>query len=1271
MPDNAPFLARTGRGIVAVQPGELRSRDGSRIRLEGADSAARLEGREALHGVSHYALQRDPSQWIYDVPHYASVLAPGVYPGIDVRYHENRGNVEFDFEIAPGSDVSRVRFRFDGDVRISETGDLAAGGAMLHKPVAWQVREGVRKAVEVEFSALSDRVAGLRIGAHDPSLPLIVDPVIDFATFLGGSNNEFDTQVIADSSGAIYMAGSTQSTDFPATPEPGSPLNAAGLLFNPDVYVTRLKPDASAIDWSFFIGGSASNRCMGISQDSLGNIYLLGTTTSADFPVTPGAWKTNINSGFNDEFVLKLNAATGHIVAGTFLGIAPRNGGAVSGPFAVDSSGSVYVGAYFVDSTFQATPGAYKTTGQPSNATVNPALLHLNASLTSVLYATYIDLGTVVCLQVDSGGNAVFAGSSLSYGSAAFPAVNPISGVTQNGSGLYVAKINANGTAPIHASLLDGNVVGGDAIGDLMLDGAGNIYLAGETTDPQFPQVNPLTVDPLPAGYPKPGNVWPSPFIAELPPQGGKYTQSTFLYGPEFTTPGGAPTASWIKFAAIGGRVCVAGLGIVGSLVETTGGLVVGPPGPLGTGPLPGSTLVCVDPTSTYIDTKTNLPITGSGYSAVAATPDGALLFAGTTKGAFAATVGVVQPAFGGHSTEIPSYYLQYAYGDAFLLRVSLPNPTPQISLVYPDSLLLSNQVSGTATLVLAGIGFGYGTQFTVNGHPATATIYSTTQASIPIDFASLNRGANQVVASLGGPGGGTSAPVAITGINQAPGSIVVSPAVVIAGAAATTVAITGSNVSASSVLTWGGAPRTATFVGNSSGSGYFQVLLEPAELAQAATIPVTVTNPGPGGGVGGAVFTIQAQTGERVPSFLTSVPVANESFEVVSTSTGSALTIAGGGFDNTTQVYWDGAAIPATVNASTSLTMTPPSGSLSRPGAHNVFARNGALVSNTARIYVQQPLTIKVGAQAYDPVLQRLYLVSPASSAGASASLMAYDAVSGAQTASVPNIQSTVGPIAVSDDGQFVYIAGGANGLQVTRFNVAAGAVDLTWQVQPPPLSVTAGIEALFVASHSPQTLVVCLTYSSAFSLSRVANATEGTQIVVYDGSTPRFLTAVDSGVQLNQVSPQVSISPYPVFATRNRVIFENQYADEYPDGITTCWEWLDFDAPGIEGGNSTCGSEPAELVHDHGVSYLTDNNRTLPIAFLNAMSENPYSPLELLVDPVHRTAWALTGGQLTTFSLDSLQQSVTMVPNSTGTLYLSPGGPLLVAASGFLPVP
>lgn len=324
-------------------------------------------------------------------------------------------------------------------------------------------------------------------------------------------------------------------------------------------------------------------------------------------------------------------------------------------------------------------------------------------------------------------------------------------------------------------------------------------------------------------------------------------------------------------------------------------------------------------------------------------------------------------------------------------------------------------------------------------------------------------------------------------------------------------------------------------------------------------------------------------------------------------------------------------------------------------------------MVSNTLRVYATQTISTQFLRQAYDPVLQRLYLVTPVTDSASGASLAIYDTVSGSQIASVPSGLTDPELIAVSDDGEFVYLTGGASGLQIVRFNVAAGAFDLGWQAALPPLAVAASIQAIFVATGSPETLIVTLSYQPGLPNYRNGGDQDvGGQTVIYDGAVPRFLTALDSGVQLYSLIGAEFIWPFAAFASGNRVIFENLSVSG-----GACWQWLDFDSFSVEGGSSVCGPEPPELVHDHGVSYLTDGNRTLVVTFPGGAGTG-YQPI-LLVDPNQRSAWSLAQGTLTTLNLDSLAQSASSI-TSIGipeALYRTPSGPLLVTSSSFYPIP
>ncbi len=376
-----PFMARIAGGLAAVEPSRLHlySSGGAAIEvgLEGANATAPGAGQEPVAGVSHYALDRDPALWIYNVPHFAAVEFRGVYPGVDLRYtifpaHMLPAHILNSISTLRTERISREsRLRFFRRIFIFLQMVISSSpDGSIHKPRAWQIVGGERRDVEAAYRLIGSRRATFELGPHDSSLPVTIDPIVDFATYLGGSSSEIDTQTVVDSAGNIYVAGTTLSADFPASEPTGSPLNRPVYLRDPDIYVTRLKPDGSAIDWSFFIGGTAMERCGALLQDSLGDIYVFGSTTSANFPVTNGAWRTSINSSLADEFAVKLDAQTGMIKASTYLGFVMDTGspdGLPTGGFSVDSAGGVYVSGQ-TEAGFQATPGAYLTVATRINS---------------------------------------------------------------------------------------------------------------------------------------------------------------------------------------------------------------------------------------------------------------------------------------------------------------------------------------------------------------------------------------------------------------------------------------------------------------------------------------------------------------------------------------------------------------------------------------------------------------------------------------------------------------------------------------------------------------------------------------------------------------------------------------------------------------------------------------------------------------------------------------------------------------------------------------
>jgi hypothetical protein len=1215
------FVARTGAGTFSVGPsglGMMRN-DGSRsaVGFEGAKARVRPIAERLLPGVSHYALGRDPAQWIWDIPHYGSVRYAGIYRGVDLIYRISEDTVEFDFVLAAGADPSRIRLRVPPGFSIDPLGELRRKGTLLRRPFAWQTSNGKRILVEVQYATDRHRGVYFRVGDYDRRLPLTIDPVVQLATFLGGSGNDIGARVLAGPDGAVYTAGNTTSVDFPASLSPDDLLNRPGLLLEQTAYVARVKADFLALDWSLFIGGSARQAVLGLKLDTFGNLFLLGGTTSPNFPVTAGALHTTIDPSVTDLFVVKFDAQTGHIKASTFLGAALYvNTIDAPASLAIDAAGGIYIGGVAPSGgTFTPTPGALQTsTPAPS------FVMRLNAAMTAVVYATYWTIGTVSAMEVDGTGGLWITGTTagnVQGFTPPFPAIHPLPGVNQSPSWpnqAYIARLNPTGSALISATMLHGDGTG-SGISDLKVAPDGGVVLAGWTGGSKFPQVNPLTLPPLPPSYPAQQDMYTaSPFLAKLAPDAKSLLQSTLLYGPSFTPPGGQALNTSMRLALqAGGAPCVTGLRMQ-SADQSPGGLIgtTVTDGSLGYG-----TLTCVDTTGTTFSVRTGLPPSGNNgvgqYSDVTVTPDGALLFTGSAFLQFVTTPGVFQPILRGYAT-LTDYYSQTAIpqGDAFLLRLSLNNPKPNIGLSYPSAVIVDHSVSGTCSVALTGSGFSFGASATVNNQPVTYSFADANHATLSFNCGILQAGDNHLVITVPPPGGGTSDWI-VAGINSPPYTISISPASVTQGAAETKVVIRATNMTSGSTLNWNGAPRAASFVLDSpqSVTGHFELLLEPPELAQPAGIQVTVSNPAPGGGTSPpTTFAIQPAAGPLVPVLATSTLF-------YATGAPTQFTLSVSGLTSSTRAFWDGAEVQVISASAGRLTIQPPDGDLARIGAHDIYVSNGPFASLPVRLFVGRPLNAIT--TAYDPNRKLIYTVSNPSSSDAISDLVIYDATTGNSISTVTAVASSVRKLALSADGQFLYISSDTSPLgTILRYNVVRGSIDLQWTVPPMAGRSTVRIASLATPPGSPETLIL---------------STDGGQVLIYDRNQPRVFDSFSAGIPADYFSGGFSA----VFATANRV---------YANGVTAansdpCWTWLDFDSFGVSGGQFRCSDDPPEVQHDSGVNYLTDGARFYVTAVPRSLA-TPNSSNSFAIDITHRRAWQFTGsnfslGQLVDYEMDT----------------------------------
>ena len=192
--------------------------------LANANPQSQAAGLDELPGKSNYFIGNDPAKWRTNIPTYAKVKYNGVYPGVDLVYYGNHGQLEYDFVVAPGADPSLVTLAFEGarEIYIDARGELVldveGGEVRQHKPVVYQEVEGVKQEVAGHYVMKGTRQVGFRVAAYDPSRPLIIDPVLVYSTFLGGSGTEKQASVIAvDGAGSAYVAGERVTRNFPTT----------------------------------------------------------------------------------------------------------------------------------------------------------------------------------------------------------------------------------------------------------------------------------------------------------------------------------------------------------------------------------------------------------------------------------------------------------------------------------------------------------------------------------------------------------------------------------------------------------------------------------------------------------------------------------------------------------------------------------------------------------------------------------------------------------------------------------------------------------------------------------------------------------------------------------------------------------------------------------------------------------------------------------------------------------------------------------------------
>ena len=540
--------APPGVGILAHGDGyELELRDSGATAVLGSErfgihfpgakavSPAGLERAEAE--VSYLVGARE--EWVQGAPSFASASYAGLWPGVDAIFRGTDDRIEYDFVVAPGADPGSISTRFAGadSVRLEPNGSLTVSqGAerlRIAAPVSFQrSADGSREPVASEF-VLDGNSAGIAVADYDPSRELVIDPVLEASTYLGGGTgldgvdpDDLATAVAVGPDGSAFVAGITRSADFPLAGAADTTCESGGGRCY-EAFVSKYSADGETLLYSTYLGGDAAETINDIEIAPDGSAYVGGFTSSSDFPSAQNA-KPPVNSA---GFIGKLSPDGDTVDWTRYIG-ADGDGAGAGGEYtvygiALDSSGNLLFAGNAEKGTVEEVPLLNPVQPVHAGGRYDAYIGRYSADGSSLQYGTYLGGSgddTAFDIAVGDDDSAYVVGET---GSTDFNTVSPRQGSSGGGSDVFVAKLGASGTPLLYSTYHGGS--GDDSDFGLepriAVDPQGAAYVTGTTRSPDFP----TTAGTIRPAAPLVSSVDLDAFVSKFAPGGGSLAYSTYL----------------------------------------------------------------------------------------------------------------------------------------------------------------------------------------------------------------------------------------------------------------------------------------------------------------------------------------------------------------------------------------------------------------------------------------------------------------------------------------------------------------------------------------------------------------------------------------------------------------------------------------------------------------------------------------------------------------------------------------------------------------------
>jgi hypothetical protein len=1103
---SAGFGARfcSGQAEFSV-PGSSLHRQAVTLKFVGSDPTF-ISPEDPLPGKINYQRGPNPSKWIRNVPAFGSIRYHSLYPGIDLRFYGNGEHVEHDFIVAPGSDPAAisVQIQTNGKVQLDNDGNLLVDTEdsilTFQKPIAYQTTPQGKKLIAANFR-LTGRTFSFELGGFDPTLTLVIDPILTYSTFLAGSQMDTIAGISVDATGNAYVTGSTTSTDFPTK----SPYQASCAgSYCQDIFVTKLNPAGNALVYSTYIGGSSGDFSSGIAVDTNGNAIVTGYTNSVDFP-TKNSYAT-FPPYTNAEYVFVLSLSSD----GTALNYSSLLGqidlGSVVFAVAADHQGFAYVTGQTNDVMFPITPGTVGTTvpGYPNDSMFVTKL----ANSGSLVYSTVIP-GTLALNPGSNDNNFIPFGIAVDASDAAYiggnsgPGLPTTSGVLSpdfpgdpNDPAIpygFALKLNAKASKIIYATYLPSTY----SITAVALPNAETLYVAGQTYSPTFPATKAAYQTECPPGQNVPCSAG---FIAKFDATASEYLFATFLAG----TPASSNIGTTIQSIATAsnGAIWVGGITASANFPLKNPIVSLFPPTPSAGFVSELNADLSTLEFSTFLNGQENL-FNHTVQLYVAAGAPGVAFTAGTTGDSdFPTTPASFQPV--------------------------LPNPTGQTHGFIAEI----NTNVAAPSVCLSSYALNFGTWLIYTPSPAQIiTVQNCGNAPLQIqnpvitnsDFAETNTCAAPIAS-------GNSCKISVTftpsSLYQETGSLtftdnagVVSQTISLSGQGGVPQlyapaslnlgdALVGTSVSPQSgyavLFNTGDANLIVTNVSITGDFSFQNFCNTPTGPLNACFIVLTFTPSAPGTRTGTLTVTDNAAGSPQVIQLtgngLTAYPFPSVAAiqAVPVTTSGGTLQMVGNYFFPATVVLWHGSPRPTTYIDETDLTVALTAADLAQIGQIDVNVVNPAPGGGTSKpalatVYLSIPQT--TADMKYDSTQSLIYASVPAGATTNPNTLLVINPQTGDITKIVP-LANNPDRLALTDDNKYLYVGLDQTG-QVVRLSTQSWKVLDTIQLPFDSYPGQTVAQDMAAIPGTPESVVVSLGFTNV--------SPQSGGVIVYDGAKPR----------------------------------------------------------------------------------------------------------------------------------------------------------------------